>query len=175
MGRSDSYRCELEAHPGWSKGAARYDDGLTAHTHRRPALTDTSPKRSTPHRGRTSPCPELRTLPSPDLPVQRRHAPHRHTRYDANGNTMSEQTPSYTRYFDWDGRDMLAGVRSTDPAWTDNEYRYDGLCALTRVGDSSGCAYYSWDDPASRDKLLDHPVSGMIMPIRLLQRVFSDC
>jgi YD repeat-containing protein len=26
--------------------------------------------------------------------------------YDANGNTVMEQTPSYTRYFDWDGRDL---------------------------------------------------------------------
>ena len=41
--------------------------------------------------------------------------------YDANGNTVKEQTPAYTRYFDWDGRDMLAGVRSTEDGWTDNE------------------------------------------------------
>jgi RHS repeat-associated protein len=93
VGRSDSYRYELLAHPGWSKGAARYDDGLVAHTHRRPALTDTSPKRSTSHRGRASPCPELRTLPPPALPVQRRHLPHRHTRYDAWGVPLQAEDP----------------------------------------------------------------------------------
>jgi len=37
--------------------------------------------------------------------------------YDANGNTVTEQTPSYTRYYDWDGRDMLTGIRSTEQGW----------------------------------------------------------
>jgi len=76
------------AHPDWSKepalslpkGAANYDVGLVAHTRRRPALTDTSPERS--------PCPELRSLPPPPLPVQRRHLPHRHTRYDLQGKRL---------------------------------------------------------------------------------------
>jgi YD repeat-containing protein len=34
--------------------------------------------------------------------------------YDANGNTVQEQRPSYTRYYAWDGRDMMTGVRSTE-------------------------------------------------------------
>ena len=50
-----------------------------------------------------------------------------HIAYDANRNTVMEQTPSYTRSFDWDGRDMLVRVRSTEEGWTDNEIRYDGL------------------------------------------------
>lgn len=33
--------------------------------------------------------------------------------YDGNGNTVKEQTPSWTRYYDWDGRDMLTGVAGT--------------------------------------------------------------
>jgi YD repeat-containing protein len=33
--------------------------------------------------------------------------------YDQNGNTVQEQKPSYTRYYAWDGRDMMTGVRST--------------------------------------------------------------
>jgi len=65
--------------------------------------------------------------------------------YDANGNTVTEQTPSYTRYFDWDGRDMLLGVRSTDPAWTDNEMRYDGMASRAALVDSTGMTYYAWD------------------------------
>ena len=70
MGRDDSYRCEFMAHPGWSKGAARYDVGLMAHSHRRPALTNVSPERS----------------PCPDLPVQQPLTATRHTRYGAAGN-----------------------------------------------------------------------------------------
>ena len=57
MGRSDSYQC-----------------GLMAHSHRRPALTNASRK--------PSPCPELRSLPSPALPVQQLLAATRHARYD---------------------------------------------------------------------------------------------
>jgi len=65
--------------------------------------------------------------------------------YDANGNAVSEQTPSYTRYFDWDGRDMLAGVRSTEGGWTDNEIRYDGMAHRAALVDSTGMTYYAWD------------------------------
>ena len=65
--------------------------------------------------------------------------------YDANGNTVMEQTPSYTRYFGWDGRDMLAGVRSTEQGWTDNEIRYDGLAMRASKVDSTGFLYYDWD------------------------------
>ncbi len=65
--------------------------------------------------------------------------------YDQNGNTVTEQTPSYTRYYDWDGRDMLAGVRSTEAGWTDNVYRYDGLASRVSTLESSGFTYYDWD------------------------------
>jgi len=65
--------------------------------------------------------------------------------YDANGNTVTEQTPSYTRYFDWDGRGMLIGVRCTDPGWTDNEIRYDGMASRAAMADSTGMTYYAWD------------------------------
>ncbi len=65
--------------------------------------------------------------------------------YDQNGNTVTEQTPSYTRYYDWDGRDMLVGVRSTEAGWTDNVYRYDGLASRVSTLESSGFTYYDWD------------------------------
>jgi YD repeat-containing protein len=65
--------------------------------------------------------------------------------YDANGNTVMEQTPAYTRYFDWDGRDMLTGVRSTEQGWTDNVYRYDGLASRVSTLESGGLTYYDWD------------------------------
>jgi RHS repeat-associated protein len=65
--------------------------------------------------------------------------------YDANGNTVAEQTPSHTRYFDWDGRDMLVGVRSTEDGWTDNEVRYDGLGSRASLFGSDGLAYFTWD------------------------------
>ena len=81
MGRDDTYRFELAAHPGRSKGAARYDGGLLAHSDKRPAHTGHSPERS--------PCPELRSLPPPALPGQRNSHPHRHTRYDALGRPTS--------------------------------------------------------------------------------------
>jgi len=56
-----------------------------------------------------------------------------------------EQTPAHRRYFDWDGRDMLVGVRSTEGGWTDNEYRYDGLAARVSTVESAGFSYYDWD------------------------------
>jgi RHS repeat-associated protein len=65
--------------------------------------------------------------------------------YDANGNTVMEQAPGYTRYFDWDGRDMLTGVRSTEQGWTDNVYRYDGLASRVSTLESGGLTYYDWD------------------------------
>jgi RHS repeat-associated protein len=73
--------------------------------------------------------------------------------YDPNGNTVMEQAPSYTRYFDWDGpldcardkRDMLTGVRSTEAGWTDNVYRYDGLASRVSTLESGGLTYYDWD------------------------------
>jgi len=65
--------------------------------------------------------------------------------YDANGNTIKEQTPTYTRYFDYDGRDMLASVKSREGGWTDNEIRYDGLAMRASMVDSRGTTYYTWD------------------------------
>jgi len=65
--------------------------------------------------------------------------------YDNNGNTVAEQTPSWTRYYDWDGRDMLADVRSTEQGWTDNVYRYDGLASRVSTLESGGFTYYDWD------------------------------
>jgi RHS repeat-associated protein len=65
--------------------------------------------------------------------------------YDQNGNTVMEQSPGYTRYFDWDGRDMLTGVRSTEQGWTDNEIRYDGLASRAELLDSTGTTRYAWD------------------------------
>jgi len=65
--------------------------------------------------------------------------------YDSNGNTIEEQTPTYTRYFDWDGRDMMISVRSTEDGWTDNEIEYDGLASRKSLIDSTGTTYYTWD------------------------------
>ena len=65
--------------------------------------------------------------------------------YDANGNTVTEQTPEYTRYFDWDGRDMLVRISSTEPDWTDNEIRYDGMASRVSLVDSTGITYFTWD------------------------------
>lgn len=61
------------------------------------------------------------------------------------GNTIQEQKPSYTRYYDWDGRDMMVGVRSTEAGGTDNEIRYDGLASRASLLDSGGMTYYLWD------------------------------
>ena len=65
--------------------------------------------------------------------------------YDANGNTVAEQRPAYTRYYDWDGRDMMVGVRSTEEGWTDNDYRYDGMASRVSTLESIGLTYYDWD------------------------------
>jgi RHS repeat-associated protein len=65
--------------------------------------------------------------------------------YDQNGNTVQEQKPSYTRYYAWDGRDMMTGVKSTEAGWTDNEIRYDGLASRASLLDSTGFTYYTWD------------------------------
>ena len=65
--------------------------------------------------------------------------------YDENGNTVMEQTPAYTRYYDWDGRDMMVGVRSTEQGWTDNVYRYDGMASRVSTLESAGFSYYDWD------------------------------
>ncbi len=65
--------------------------------------------------------------------------------YDANGNTVMEQKPSYTRYYEWDGRDMMVGVRSTEGGWTDNVYRYDGTTSRVSTLESGGLTYYDWD------------------------------
>jgi hypothetical protein len=81
VGRDDTYRYELVAHPGRSKGAARYDGGLLAHTCRRPAHTGLSPERS--------PYPELRNLPPPALPGQR--TAHRHTGYDGTADAKRKR------------------------------------------------------------------------------------
>jgi hypothetical protein len=61
------------------------------------------------------------------------------------GNTVTEQTPNYTRYYDWDGRDMMVGVRSTEAGWTNNQYRYDGLTSRVCTVESAGFTYYDWD------------------------------
>jgi len=65
--------------------------------------------------------------------------------YDQNGNTVTEQTPAWTRYYDWDGRDMMVGVRSTEAGWTENMYRYDGLASRVCTVESAGFTYYDWD------------------------------
>ncbi len=65
--------------------------------------------------------------------------------YDANGNTVMEQTPDHTRYYDWDGRDMMVGVRSTEPGWPDNVIRYDGMASRAELVDSGGTTRYTWD------------------------------
>jgi len=65
--------------------------------------------------------------------------------YDGNGNTVMEQTPAHTRYYDWDGRDMMVGVRSTEQGWTDNVYRYDGMPSRVSTLESAGFSYYDWD------------------------------
>ena len=65
--------------------------------------------------------------------------------YDGNGNTVMEQTPEHTRYYDWDGRDLLRGVRSTEGGWTDNVYRYDGMGSRVSTLESVGLTYYDWD------------------------------
>ncbi len=65
--------------------------------------------------------------------------------YDMDGNTVAEQRPAYTRYYDWDGRDMMVRVRSTEPGWTDNVYRYGGLASRVSTLESIGLTYYDWD------------------------------
>jgi RHS repeat-associated protein len=65
--------------------------------------------------------------------------------YDANGNTVQEQKPTFTRYYDWDGRDMMVGVRSTEAGWTDNVYRYTGTGSRVSTLESIGLTYYDWD------------------------------
>ena len=100
MGRDDSYRFGLVAHPGRSKGAARYDVGLLAHTQSRPALTDVSPEQS--------PCPEPCSLPSPALPVQRPLTPYRHTRYDEDDRLIKIVGPGLcVTYYDHDANGRI--------------------------------------------------------------------
>ncbi|MFO7955867.1 MAG: hypothetical protein R6X33_02070, partial [Candidatus Brocadiia bacterium] len=65
--------------------------------------------------------------------------------YDGSGNTTMEQTPAHTRYYDWDGRDMMTGVRSTEQDWTENVYRYDGAGSRASTLESGGLTYYDWD------------------------------
>jgi len=48
-------------------------------------------------------------------------------------------------YYDWDGRDMLVGVRSTEQGWIDNEIRYNGLASRVSLVDSTGMTYFTWD------------------------------
>jgi len=81
VGRSDSYRFEFLAQPGWSKRAARYDVGLAAVTQSRPAHTSTSPS--------GSPSPAPHTLPSSALGGNSNSTPYRHTRYDAASRITS--------------------------------------------------------------------------------------
>jgi RHS repeat-associated protein len=86
--------------------------------------------------------------------------------YDLNGNTIQEQTPSYTRYYDWDSRDMMIGVRSTEAGWTDNVYRYTGLGSRVSTLESSGLTYYDWDsinvlqEKDSNNQVTDRQVHG---------------
>ncbi len=65
--------------------------------------------------------------------------------YDQNGNAVQEHRPTYTRYYGWDGRDMMVGVRSTEPGWKDNVYRYNGLGRRVSTLESVGLTYYDWD------------------------------
>ncbi len=124
MGRDDNYRCGLAAHPGRSKGAARYDVGLMAHNHRRPALTDTSP--------RGSPYPEPPNLPSPALPDQRRPTAHRHTRYDGMGSRVSTEESGTLTYYDWDGLNVLQ-EKDSDNTVTGRQVH--GYTPVASVGD----------------------------------------
>jgi len=95
VGRRDNYRFELLAHPGWSRRAARYDDGLLAHSDSRPAHTEASPGRR--------PGPENENLPSPGPPAQTPPTTHRHTRYDSAGQRTSVvDALGYARYFSYD-------------------------------------------------------------------------
>jgi YD repeat-containing protein len=86
--------------------------------------------------------------------------------YDSNGNTVQEQKPSYTRYFDWDGRDMMTGVRSTETGWTPNVYRYDGLASRVSTLESIGLTYYDWDginviqEKAASNQVTDRMILG---------------
>jgi len=40
---------------------------------------------------------------------------------------------------------MMVGVRSTEPGWTDNVIRYDGLASRAELVDSAGTTRYTWD------------------------------
>jgi len=40
---------------------------------------------------------------------------------------------------------MMTGVRSTEPAWTDNIMRYDGMASRTELVDGTGTTRYTWD------------------------------
>ena len=58
-----------------------------------------------------------------------------HFEYDANAKTVKQQTPSYARCFDWDGRDMLAGLRYTGAGASCYQYRVcDHWDELERTG-----------------------------------------
>ena len=57
----------------------------------------------------------------------------------------AEQHPSYTRYYAWDGRDMMVGVSSAEAGWTDNVYRYDGMGGRVSTLESMGLTYFDWD------------------------------
>lgn len=48
--------------------------------------------------------------------------------HDANGNAVQEQMPTYTRYYDWDGRDMIGGgiTYAKRGSWSGNSAAADG-------------------------------------------------
>ena len=146
MGRDDTYRFELSAHPGWSNGAARYDDGLAAQHVGRPAHTGVSPGRS--------PSPEPSSLPPPVAPFQRLPSPHRHTRYDAAGNLTKDGIYSYS----WDYENRLTRVKLLSDGSDVAEYTYHALGRrvekIDRTGESDVTTRYcqdGWSTVEERD------------------------
>ena len=138
MGRSDTYRFELVAQPGWSKRAARYDVGLAAHTQSRPAHTSTSPS--------GSPSPAPHSLPSSALAGNSNSTPYRHTRYDALNRLASEKDPGNVETahtYDAVGRRLSVSALTSaayyfyDPAGR-MEHAKSGLTAM-------GTAYYEFE------------------------------
>ena len=115
MGRRDNYRFELLAHPGWSRRAARYDDGLLAHSDSRPAHTETSPGRR--------PGPENENLPSPGPPAQTPPTTHRHTRYN--------------------GANLVTAIAYK--SGVANYFYYDSQMQRYAIEDSAGLRYFTWD------------------------------
>jgi YD repeat-containing protein len=51
----------------------------------------------------------------------------------------------HTTYFEYNSRNLIARITSTDPAFTPNDFAYNALGQRVRITDSTGTTYYVWD------------------------------